>query len=213
MLILISSLVLFAFKAKPFSSNKLNALGKVIVVDPGHGGQDVGAVGFNGSYEKDINLEISKKLIKGLESRGYNVISTRESDEYVDNLERARLANRNSPHLFLSIHCNSMENNISIHGAQVLHYPDRLASPNNQTNSFLAQTMLDSIVNNTGANDKGIVERKDLIVLNQTNMQALVIECGFLSNRNEEKLLSKERYQNKVVDSIISGVDNYFALD
>ena len=213
MLILISSLVLFAFKAKPFSSNKLNALGKVIVVDPGHGGQDVGAVGFNGSYEKEINLEISKKLIKGLESRGYRVISTRENDDYVDNLERARLANRNSPHLFLSIHCNSMENNSSVHGAQVLYYPDKDGIVNNQSNSFLAQTILDSIVNNTGANDKGIVERKDLIVLNQTNMQALVIECGFLSNRNEEKLLSKERYQNKMVDSIISGVDNYFALD
>jgi N-acetylmuramoyl-L-alanine amidase len=72
---------------------------------------------------------------------------------------------------------------------------------------------MNSMVNGTGAKDKGIIERKNLIVLNQTKMPAIIIECGFLSNKNEEKLLLTEDYQNKIVDSIIDGLEEYLSLN
>ena len=170
----------------------------VIVIDAGHGGKDPGTIGINGSYEKDINLQISKKIAKKLKRKGYQVISTRDKDEYIKNIERVRLANSKMGDIFISIHCNSVENNSSVSGAQVLYRTN---------NSEMAQIMIDSIITETGAEDKGIVERRDLIVLNQTNMPAMIIECGFLSNEREEALLLTDKYQNKLVDSIIEGLE------
>jgi N-acetylmuramoyl-L-alanine amidase len=73
--------------------------------------------------------------------------------------------------------------------------------------------MMDSLINGTGANNKGIIEREDLIVLNQTKMPAIIVECGFLSNENEEKLLLTDDYQNKIVDSIVDGLEEYVSLN
>nr|WP_300003531.1 N-acetylmuramoyl-L-alanine amidase [Tissierella sp.] len=214
-MILLTSIILIGFKVLPFIAKKVIssenpiALGKTIVIDAGHGGHDGGTIGVNGSYEKDINLEISQKIIKKLQAKGYEVISTRDNDEYIDNIERARLANRSSSDVFLSIHCNALENNDYISGAQVLYYPDKNKGNQDLNNKNMAETMMNSIVSATGVIDKGIIEREDLIVLNQTNMPAMVVECGFLSNPNEEKLLLNSRYQNKLVDSIIQGLEDY----
>lgn len=208
LVLLIILAVLFILKEKPFKSSE-----NVIVIDPGHGGKDPGTTGFSGSYEKDINLEIVKKLKKKLKSDGYRVISTRDNDESVDNLLRAEIANKKRARVFISIHGNSMEDNSSIDGIQVLYYPDRESTIGDLNNDEFAQTMMTSLVNGTGAADKGIIEREDLIVLNQTKMPAIIIECGFLSNGNEEKLLLTDDYQNKIVDSIIEGLKNYFSLN
>ena len=182
---------------------------KVIIIDPGHGGKDSGTVGVSGHYEKDINLEISKKLYKKLISMDYKVVLTRKTDEFVDNNHRADIANENKARVFLSIHGNAMENNNSINGIQVLYYPNR----KNNINDLLAQIMLDELVKGTGAADKGIIGREDLIVLNQTKMPAIIVEYGFLSNENEEKLLLTDSYQDKVVDSIVNGLEYYFSLN
>ena len=213
LIILIALVTLVLFKGMPFIFNDFKSSQRVIVLDAGHGGRDPGAISFNGNYEKDINLKISKKLIENLGSRGYKVISTRNSDEYVENLERAELANKKRGRVFISIHCNASENNSSVHGAQVLYYPNRESTIGDLNNNDLAQIMMDSIINRTGASDKGIVKREDLIVLNRTKMPAIIIECGFLSNENEEKLLLTDDYQNKIVGSIIDGLENYFSLN
>ncbi|OZV11815.1 hypothetical protein CIW83_12235 [Tissierella sp. P1] len=73
--------------------------------------------------------------------------------------------------------------------------------------------MLDELVKGTGATDKGIIGREDLIVLNQTKMPAIIVEYGFLSNENEEKLLLNDSYQDKVVDSIVNGLEYYLSLN
>lgn len=96
---------------------------------------------------------------------------------------------------------------------QVLYYPNRESTIGDLNNNELAQIMMNSLINGTGANDKGIIEREDLIVLNQTKMPAIIIECGFLSNENEEKLILTDDYQNKMVDSIIDGLEEYFSLN
>lgn len=200
-------------KGNPFIDINFKSLEKVIVIDAGHGGKDPGTIGFSGNYEKDINLEISKKLKEKLKSSGYKVILTRDVDEYVDNLLRAKLSNKKRARVFISIHGNAMENNNSTNGIQVLYYPSKGSTIGDLNNTELAQIMMNSLINGTGANDKGIVEREDLIVLNQTKMPAIIIECGFLSNENEEKLLLTEDYQNKIVDSIIDGLEEYFSLN
>ena len=200
-------------KEIPFIGFNFKSLEKVIVIDAGHGGKDPGTIGFSGNYEKDINLDISKKLKEKLKSNGYKVILTRDNDEYVDNLLRAKLANKKRARVFISIHGNAMENNSSTNGVQVLFYPNRESTIGDLNNNELAQIMMNSLINGTGANDKGIIEREDLIVLNQTKMPAIIVECGFLSNENEEKLLLTDDYQNMIVDSIIEGLEEYFSLN
>lgn len=171
----------------------------LIIVDPGHGGHDPGTVGVSGIQEKDINLEIALKLASQLKSQGYDVIMTRDRDEYIDNHSRAKLANKKRGGLFISIHANAMENDNWTNGVQVLYYPDR-----DGINISLANKVLESILEKTGANNKGIVERKDLIVLNRTKMPAILVEAGFLTNPNEEELLKKPDYQDKIVEGIIN---------
>lgn len=211
--ILLALVILIIMKGILFPGFNFKSLEKVIVIDGGHGGKDPGTIGFSGNYEKNINLEVSKKLKKKLKSNGYKVILTRDSDEYVDNLVRAKLANKKKARVFISIHGNAMENNNSTNGIQVLYYPNRESTIGDLNNNELAQIMMKSLINGTGANDKGIIEREDLIVLNQTKMPAIIIECGFLSNEKEEKLLLTDDYQNKMVDSIIDGLEEYFSLN
>ena len=100
----------------PEPGNMKNNKIDVIVVDPGHGGDDLGAVGPSGTKEKDINLQISKKLQSILEDRGFNVILTRDSDRFVSLADRTKIANEAGADLFISIHCNSSEKNKKARG-------------------------------------------------------------------------------------------------
>ena len=144
---------------------------------------------------------------------GYKVILTRATDEFIDNNTRADIANKKRARVFISIHGNAIENNNTVNGVQVLYYPDRESTINDPNSDSLAQIILDKLLEETGANNKGIVDRPDLIVLNQTKMPAIIVECGFLSNENEEKLLLTDDYQDKIVDSIVNGLENYFELN
>ena len=210
---LIGLIILIIFKGITFIFGDFKSSKKVIVVDAGHGGNDPGAIGFNGSYEKDINFEISQKLEEKLKSRGYKVVLTRNNDEYIDNIERIKLANKKKARVFISIHSNSIENNSSTKGIQVLYYPNRESTIGDLNNNELAQIIMTALINGTDAVDKGIIERADLIVLNQTKMPAILIECGFLTNSNEEKLLLTDEYQNRLVDSIVEGLEKYFSMN
>ncbi|QQY78891.1 N-acetylmuramoyl-L-alanine amidase CwlD [Keratinibaculum paraultunense] len=205
LLILLVFIVLQIFHRSSSLIGRIFGTSNIIVIDPGHGGYDPGTIGINGSYEKDINLDISKKLYERLKSMDYKVLLTRNVDEYVDNRDRARFANRKRARVFISIHCNSIEDNSNTNGAQVLYFPNRESN----ANETLAQMILDQLLISTGANNKGIVEREDLIVLNQTKMPAIIVECGFLSNGNEANLLTEDEYQNKIVDGIVEGLRCY----
>lgn len=211
--VILALLLLAAYKGMGFAFKNEKIEGKTIVIDAGHGGKDPGTVSLGGIYEKDINLDISKKLSKKLKLKGYRVILTRDTDDFVANLERAKVANRENVSLFISIHCNAAENNSYVHGLQVLHYPNKEINLENTNNSQWAQIMLDSIIKSTGAADRGIVERGDLTVLKRTNMPALIIESGFLSNLNEERLLIKASYQDKIVDGIVEALESYYTLN
>lgn len=209
LLILVVFIVSQIFHLSSSLIGKICGTSNTIVIDPGHGGHDPGTIGINNSCEKDINLAISKKLYEKLKSMDYKVILTRETDKSVDNIDRAKLANRKRARIFISVHCNSLENNNNTNGVQVLYFPNRKSNVNDPDNETLAQIILEQILISTGADNKGIVEREDLIVLNQTNMPAIIVECGFLSNENEANLLINDEYQNKIVDGIVEGLRNY----
>ncbi len=210
---LVALIILGGYKEGALRFGDFKSLEKVIVIDAGHGGTDPGTIGFGGNYEKDINLAISRKLAGRLKEAGYKIISTRDDDDYVDNIERADLANKKRARVFISIHGNALENNTSTHGVQVLYYPNRTSTIGDLDNNELAKMIMTALIDGTGAVDKGIKERKELIVLNQTKMPAIIIECGFLSNEKEEALLLTDSYQNQIVDSVIDGLEEYFSLN
>ena len=179
---------------------------RVIVIDPGHGGKDPGAV-QNGVKEKDINLSVSQKLDAGLKTEGYTTIMTRDTDTFIELKDRAKIANDEQVDIFISIHSNSHTNG-DIDGIQVLYN----TSKKDADSLSLANTIMDELVKGTGAKSKGVIERPRLVVLNQTKMPAVLIELGFISNPQEAQKLNDSAYQDLLVESIIKGIERYFEL-
>lgn len=185
---------------------------RVIVIDPGHGGNDPGAVSSNGTREKDINTSIALKARDALEELGYNVLMTRDSDKTLKLSDRTTLANNSRADLFISFHANSYSNS-SVKGIQVLYCPSQKGKVEKAQDQYpLAKSIMDELLKGTGAVDKGIIQRPDLYVLNGTNMPAVLIEVGFLTNPEEEKAIQDKEYQNKIVKSTIKGIENYFEI-
>ncbi|NLY66408.1 MAG: AMIN domain-containing protein [Tissierellia bacterium] len=181
---------------------------RIIVIDPGHGGQDPGAV-QNGVREKDINLAVSLKLDEALRSKGYNTVLTRDSDTSVGLYDRPEIANSLQADLFISIHSNSNPNS-SVQGIQVMYYSqDKARVPKEQTED-LAKIMMDEITKGTGAPNRGLLPRTNYVVVRDTEMPAVLIEIGFLTNKEEVAKLQDEAYQYLLVESIINGIERYF---
>ncbi|MSU00268.1 N-acetylmuramoyl-L-alanine amidase family protein [Tissierella pigra] len=186
-----------------------NPLGNLIVIDAGHGGKDPGALSVASRREKDLNLSVSLKLNEKLQELGYNTVMTRDTDEFIDLYERARIANDNNADLFVSIHGNAHDNR-SIAGVQILYCPATKSSIKEVDQHPFAKAIMEEILKETGAVDKGIIQRPNLVVLRETKMPAVLVETGFLSNAQEEQLLFNEEYQYKIVSGIIKGIQKYF---
>lgn len=184
---------------------------RLIIIDAGHGGTDPGAVSQSGNREKDINLSISKKLNESLLSLGYNTLMTRSSDVFIDLYERARIANASNGDIFVSIHANAHDNK-TIGGIQVLYCPATQSEKKDIDQHPFAKTIMTELLKVTGAEDRGIIQRPKLVVLRETNMPAVLVEVGFLSNPAEEKLITNEAYQYKIIEGIIKGIENYFKV-
>ncbi|SMB85114.1 N-acetylmuramoyl-L-alanine amidase [Desulfonispora thiosulfatigenes DSM 11270] len=180
---------------------------KVIVIDPGHGGNKPGCF-QNGIYEKDLVLEISKKLDKALVSNNYTSIMTRDDDFDVDFKDRSGIANKNVADLFVSIHANSA--NPAASGVEVWYNSKDKKYSSGDDSKYLAKTLSEEISKATEANNRGPKVGNGLIVLKPTESASVLIEVGFLSNAEEAEKLQQEEYQNKVVGAIIRGIDKYF---
>lgn len=182
---------------------------RIIVIDPGHGGRDSGAVSANKVREKDLVLDLSLKIQNGLEQKGYNVIMVRDTDVFVGLYDRAKVANESFADIFVSIHANAATNK-SANGVEVLYAPAS-GNPNKIDNQHpLAKAILDELLRATGANSRGTISRPNLVVLRETKMPASLVEVGFLSNAEEEKLITNKDYQDKIVSGIIKGIEKYF---
>lgn len=175
-------------------------MSRLICVDAGHGGNDSGAVG-NGVKEKDIVLKISKKVGELLEKQGFKVIYTRMSDKYVNLGERCRIANTNNADLFISIHINSAQST-QANGTETLCY----------SKSSFAEIIQKHLISKLKLKDRGVKERRDLFVLNGTRMPAVLIEFGFLSNKEEAEFIKTEDFFRLSAEAVVQGVCEHFGI-
>jgi N-acetylmuramoyl-L-alanine amidase len=185
---------------------------KVIVVDPGHGGIDPGAVGALGTLEKDINLAIAKRLSLVLSQAGAVVVMTREDDSCYSSRKkedldaRIALTEKHKADIFLSIQGNALKSS-KWSGAQTFYYP-RFEESKKLAVSI--QDELGRILKNTKRLARPHTEA---YILRQLQMPAVVIEVGFMSNPQEERLLNDTYYQGKAAWAIYAGVVKYLAGD
>lgn len=185
-----------------------------VVIDAGHGGFDSGKVGVDGTLEKDVNLIIAKKLEKLLKTADVKVIMTRETDNGLyeessankkrqDMINRASLINQADADCVVSIHQNSYPDE-SIHGAQVFYYA---GSESGKTLAALIQGELVSDVDPQNHR----LEKSDssYYLLKNCTAPIVIVECGFLSNREESKKIVDDTYQQKLVWAIHLGILQY----
>lgn len=205
--------VTLTFASSP--SSNVPKIGKTVVIDAGHGGADGGVVGkTSGVKESDINLAVAKKLEKALIENGYDVILTRENNDglYKPSASNKKLSdmqarrdkiNKIKPDLVLSIHQNSYPLS-SVKGAQVF-YPEQSAATAEQAG--IMQNALNSVLGGARTQKSG-----DYYILNCTEYPSLIVECGFLSNAEEEALLVSAAYQDKLAYAIYNGIQGIFGL-
>lgn len=187
--------------------------GITIVLDAGHGGRDGGSVGVNGTIEKEINLRYTLALKEKLVSAGYRVELTRKTDDglYLESAKNKKMSDLNArmeiikranPNLVISIHMNSFSSQ-SAHGASTYY---RSGDESGQIVSDLIQQSLNTYLG--APSTKGKVG--DYYILNESYYTAVLIECGFLSNPEEEHLLNTDEYLEKFVDAVYNGILLYF---
>lgn len=177
-----------------------------IFLDPGHGGNDPGNLGVSSNkvVEKDLSLIISKKVAKILSNQNdIEVIISRTEDKYISKSERADMANSQNADILVSIHLNAQQGDNSATGVESYY------SPKSQDDSnVLAKKIQETIISYIDVRDRGIKEG-NLEVLNRAGMPAVLIECGFLTNQEEEKKLSSDSYQNQLAEGIAQGILSY----
>lgn len=185
----------------------------VICIDAGHGGSDPGKVGDPDILEKDINLSLALKLQKVLEKNNFKVYMTRNGDynlaDSKDNQKRSDLANRkqiifeNDPSAVISIHQNSYPSS-DIHGAQVF-YPQ-----GSEKSKLLADSIQDALIQGLdSSNHRQAKSNAEYYLFRDNPYPIVIVECGFLSNPEELKLLQSSSYQKKAAQCIYQGLKNY----
>ncbi len=177
----------------------------LVVLDPGHGGTDPGAIYPHGSKypearEKDITLDIALKVSATLKNAGINVVMTRSGDTYPTLPERVDLANSINADLYVSIHCNAMENKPEIDGAQVYYHSA------SESGKAIASIVYDKIVKYTNMTKRGVQDGSSLYVLKNTKMPAILTEGGFITNEKDRAYLNSENGRQAVANAISDGI-------
>ena len=200
-----------AIKAKTKFRTGGGIKGKIITLDPGHGGSDPGAIGASGLKEKQITLEISMRVKELLEKEGAKVYMTRTTDKDVygpnasDRAElqaRVNVAEKYNSDLFISLHINSSVNK-SVGGFSSYYYPKT------DNDLKIAKAIQDKFAKNFGVDNLG-VRQANFYVVKRCSMPATLLEMCFISNPKEEKLMKSRWFQKKTARLIVEGVENYF---
>ena len=189
----------------------------IIILDAGHGGEDPGAIGVDGVYEKNINLDITLEIGRILSEYGYAVVYTRHDDKLLyseeenikgirkisDLKNRCKIAAEYPEALFVSIHMNSYQSS-KYSGLQVYY------SEKNENSRILASNIQTSVKYNMQASNKRTIKPGDgMYILENIDNSAVLIECGFLTNQEECKKLSEKEYQKQLSLAIVCGIIEY----
>lgn len=219
-LIILSAMLYFTFMANSSADGVMTkpVLKQTVIIDAGHGGDDGGAIGIDGTVEKDINLDIALKLEKLLKFYGFEVIMTRTEDimtcdDGLDSLRKRKVSDihnrfdileKNPDAVFISIHQNKFEDN-SQHGTQVFY------SGNNDESKLLAESIQNSIVSVLQPDNSRVVKKSGsgIYLLYHAKLPAVLVECGFISNPAEVKKLNDENYRMKIAILIADGLIKY----
>ncbi len=217
--------LLFSFFSIDFFCNgelcveaaKIQSSPKIVVIDAGHGGEDCGAIGVNGVYEKDLNLAIGFEIGRALEERGITVVYTRTDDKLLykeeenikgirkisDLKNRCKIAAEHSDAVFISIHMNSFTQS-KYSGLQVYY------SSNNESSLSLADSVQQNVKRMIQQDNNRKIKRGDgLYLMENIDNPAILIECGFLSNKAECEKLSEKEYQKQLSFAIVCGIIDY----
>ena len=201
------------------SRGNYDVLNKVVYLDAGHGGYDPGASYF-GISEKSLTLAIQSRVKAKLEAEGYQVVTTRTSDTYVDLTDRSRAANASESDIFVSIHINA-SGSPAAQGIETYYYQPYAEYPSrinatyhaNSTRLSMSDTLANaiqsSLINATGAQNQG-VKRQTFAVLRETTAPAVLLELGFLSNPQEAARLNTSAYQETLANAIVAGIKSYY---
>ncbi|MBQ7011033.1 MAG: N-acetylmuramoyl-L-alanine amidase [Clostridia bacterium] len=186
----------------------------VIMIDPGHGGADCGAVGINGILEKDVNLKLSMYVAEAFESAGYSVLLTRDTDIMLTDESAvhttkkssdlsARVKASDAADIFISIHMNKFPEE-KYSGAQIYY------SVNDPLSQKLAQMIQDGVrASLQQENTRSVKSGEGLFLLDRITVPAVICECGFLSNKAEAEKLADEEYLRALAFEIFSAIDDF----
>ncbi|WP_412990228.1 N-acetylmuramoyl-L-alanine amidase [Pediococcus siamensis] len=175
-----------------------------IVLDPGHGGNDSGALGINTKHEEKVyTLKTAKTVKKALEAKGARVIMTRSTDVYVGLAPRAALANKKQADAFISFHYDSAPTNNSGSGDTTYYY-------HKNTSLQLAEIINSQLKANLNLTNRG-VRFGDFEVIRDNNQPALLIEGGYINTTRDFKQISSQRYRNQVARSVTAGLTEFLA--
>ena len=188
-------------KPKPNPAPKPATSGQVLVmIDPGHGGKDPGAIGIGGLREKDVILPISQKVAEILRKNGVNAVLTRNTDYFVSLQGRVVLSERRDADLFVSIHANSMGlSRPDINGLEVYYY---------DSGKGLADAVRKGITGKVKIRDRGI-RRARFYVLRKTSMPAILVETGYVTGREDASKLKQTSFRNQMAEGIADGILRY----
>lgn len=204
----------------------------VIVIDPGHGGMDGGASSPEGVQEKDINLSIAKELARAARSCGAEVIMTRDGDAglYTDDgrtirqkkredlLARKKIIEESGADIAVSIHLNSFPQDASVYGAQVFYPKNYKARTDVQegeqsSRSFAVSVQKSLEINIEDGRTREAMGKNDILLFENTEAKIILVECGFLSNQKECRLLQTPEYQQKLSKAIWEGINEILYLE
>ena len=198
-----TKLVKVRFKRKITNLQQLT-----VVIDAGHGGKDPGAVASDGTREKDLNLDVAKRLEKHLKALGFNTLMTRTDDTFIELANRPGLANSNYADFFMSIHFNAFSK--TSNGIETLYYPNEVNVDYGINNRNIAQIFHSEVIKATKRGSRGINPRPNLQVLNKSKMPAILAELGFITNPEELALAKTTRYREDSSRALAVSILKYF---
>ena len=180
----------------------------LVAIDPGHGGKDVGASSTNKKYhEKYFCLSTALLLQKHLEKMGYSTIMTRNNDVFIPLNKRAKIANQANANIFVSIHYNAAKN-LQARGLEVYYNDYPRQNGKHEKSVVLAKDILTNMLSTTKEPSRG-VKVAAFVVLVNTNMPAVLVEGGFLTNKQDLAQIKRASYWDKLALGIARGIDEY----